>query len=98
MKSVSTLQELRRRVLSASLHTQMTPNDIVELIDQAIEDRQTINRWFGFLRLMGQRSSWSGQINDLLNEYLYGTADKTIQDAAQRYLDRIKLHDRTLNK
>lgn len=97
MKTTAQLQELKAQVQSRSNVrgiAVLTPEQALEIIDQAIADRQIINRWFGFLTLMARRSSWKEQIQSLLDDYLYGTESKEVQQAAQRYVEMQQLHQK----
>jgi hypothetical protein len=96
MKTLTELHAIRSRVTDRSRTkgiAVLTPNEALDLIDSAIADRMVINRWFGFLKMMAQRSSWSSQINDLLDEYLYGTDDPKLLAAVKRYLARAAQHN-----
>ncbi len=92
LQGLKTQIEARKQVKALSV---LTADQALALVEQAIEDRRVINRWFGFLKLMAERSSWSEQIKSLLNDYLYGTEDVKVQEAAQRYIERAKLHEKT---
>lgn len=97
MLQINDLQALRKAAeyrKNKGFSTVLSPEEVLAVIDQAIEDRSTINRWYGFLKLMAQRSSWRNQIQSLLDDYLYGTADESVKKAAQTYLERSKLHNR----
>lgn len=99
-----TIHELNtlRNLVEARKHIHgvqaLAPAAILEIIDQAIADRTTINKWFGFLKLMASRSSWGEKINEVLNEYLFGTENKAVQIAAKRYVETVKLHERGINQ
>ena len=99
MKTVADLMTLRRVIEEKNKVGGVIPaSTAIDLIDQAIEDRKTINRWFGFLKLMAKRSSWGEQINELLDAYLFGTESKEVQAAAKRYAEMTQLHDRSINR
>lgn len=91
LTALKTQVESRREMRGIAV---LTPEQALLIINQAIDDRKTINRWFGFLKLMAGRSSWSEQIQALLDDYLYGTEDEKVKKAAQQYLERTKLHNR----
>lgn len=95
LNGLKTQIESRQQIRAISV---LSPEQALALVNQAIDDRKTINRWFGFLKLMASRSSWRDAINDLLDSYLYGTEDKSVQLAAQRYNKLAALHDRSINK
>jgi len=94
MKTVAELKQMRDNIANSNDHAVVVvaKTDILALIDQTIEQQTIINRWFGFMRYMAQRSSWSRQIGIVLNEYLYGTSDADVKNAAQHYLQRLKIH------
>lgn len=95
MKTLAELNALKRQITERSQLTAvpaLSHKDALELVEQAIADRATLNRWFGFLRFMAGRSSWASQINDMLDEYLYGTSNKDVQAAAQHYAELTRLH------
>lgn len=89
MKTISELAALRNQLTSGRpLQVMITTDEVINIINQAIDDRKTLNRWFGFMRLMAQRSSWGAKINELLDEYMYGTTDPKVIAAAKRYIER----------
>lgn len=98
MKTVTELEALKVKLQGYSkingAITIQTP-EMMALLDQAIADRKIINRWYGFLKMMAQRSSWASQINSMLDDYMFGTEDEKVQQAAMEYLERVRLHNRS---
>jgi hypothetical protein len=96
MKTVDELRRLKELVIrrkQGGITPAVDVQDMLTVIDQAIADRQTINRWYGFLSLMAKRSSWGDKINEVLDEYRFGTADANVREAARRYMELTRLHD-----
>lgn len=70
--------------------------EVIALVNQIQEQQKIINRWFGFMRFMAQRSTWRDKINIVLNDYLYGTNDPIAIQAAKLYAQRLKAHNMSI--
>lgn len=71
--------------------------EVISLINQIQAQQKIINRWFGFMRFMAQRSTWGKKIDIVLNEYLYGTNDPIAIQAAKLYAQRLKSHNLSID-
>lgn len=89
MKTIRELRQLKEAVTNSiwPYPTHSAYIEFIAVIDQAIEQQETINTWYEFMSIMATRSSWGEQIQSLLDKYLYGTNDETTIKAIKRYLD-----------
>lgn len=74
-----------------SMYSQLSTVEMRTLLQQALDQQATINKWYGFMTLMAKYSSWKDKIQAHLDEYNYGTTDKRVIDAALHYIERLKL-------
>lgn len=99
MKTIAELNQLKDAILGQDDDLIVINGaEVIALIDQVYDQQRVINRWFGFMKFMAQRSGWARQINIILNDYLYGTNDPQAIESAKQYAARMKMHDMHIDK
>lgn len=94
IKTNEELYEIKLQIADTTDEIVMIPRaELLALLDQAMEQQSTIKRWFAFLSMMQARSSWSGRIQQLLDDYMYGKdASKADKQRAENYAAKRKIH------